>query len=201
MIKWNRRQFRTLFLLVAALFLSATLSSGQRRERTVDTWKPLHYDVSLSFNDQLSEITSARTEITVQVLKNNVTAIDLDFGSMPIEAVKVEALPARFERGPDLLRVFLGRSARIGEKFSILVFYHGRPTDGLIFDTDRDGHPSVTGDNWPNRVHHWIPCLDHPSAKATVTFFIHAPPGDVVVAKKRKERVVDVKPMTRHNSA
>jgi len=194
MNKWNRRQFRTLFLLVVALFLSAALTSGQRRERTVDTWKPLHFDVSLSFNDQLSEITLARTEITVQVLKNNVTAIDLDFGSMPIEAVKVEALPARFERGPDLLRVFLGRTARIGEKFSILVFYHGRPTDGLIFDTDRDGNPSVTGDNWPNRVHHWIPCLDHPSAKATVTFFIHAPPGEVVVANG-KQNTLDQLPL------
>jgi aminopeptidase N len=194
MSKRNWRRLRTLFVLVAALFLSATLTSAQRRERVVDTWKPLHYDISLSFNDQLSEITSARTEITAQVLKDNVSAIDLDFGSLPIEAVKLGAQPARFERGPDVLKVFLGRTARIGEKFSILVSYHGRPTDGLIFDTDRDGNPSVTGDNWPNRVHHWIPCLDHPSAKATVTFVINAPSRDVVVANG-KPRTLNQPPL------
>jgi aminopeptidase N len=31
-------------------------------------------------------------------------------------------------------------------------------------------------------VHHWIPCLDHPSAKATVTFSVSAPPREGVVA-------------------
>lgn len=176
---------RTSFLLFAALFLSATLTSAQRRERVVETWKPLHYDVSLSFNNQLSEITSARTGITFEVLKNNVRTIDLDFGSLPIEAVKVGTHPARFERGPDLLKVFLGRAARIGEKLTILVLYRGRPTDGLIFDIDRDGKPSATGDNWPDRVHHWIPSLDHPSAKASVTFTITAPAREVVVANGR----------------
>src|SRR5205807_1232150 len=42
--------------------------------------------------------------------------------------------------------------------------------------------PSATGDNWPNRVHQWIPCLDHPSAKATVSFMIAAPRRELVVA-------------------
>ena len=52
----------------------------------------------------------------------------------------------------------------------------------MIFAKDRDGNPSATGDNWPNRVHQWIPCLDHPSAKATVSFAVAAPPREVVVA-------------------
>src|ERR1044072_8438501 len=179
-------------VLLAILFLCATLTSAQRRERLVDTWKPLHYEVSLSFDDKQSEITLARTEITAQVLKSNVSRIDLDFGSLPIDVVKVGGQPGRFERGPDLLKVFLGRAARIGEKFRILISYHGRPTDGLIFDIDRDGNPSATGDNWPDRVHHWIPSLDHPSAKASVTFFVAAPPREVVAANGR------LVSMTRH---
>jgi aminopeptidase N len=52
----------------------------------------------------------------------------------------------------------------------------------LIFAKDRDGNPSATGDNWPDRVHYWIPTLDHPSAKATVTFAIAAPQRFQVVA-------------------
>ena len=58
--------------------------------------------------------------------------------------------------------------AEISQKIgitNITIKYHGHPNEGLIFAKDRDGNPSATGDNWPNRVHYWIPSLDHPSAK------------------------------------
>ena len=163
-------------------FVIITPALAQRRERLIDTWKPLHYDVAITLNDQLTEITKAQTEVTAQILKDNVSIIDLDFGSMPIDAVTIGGQPARYERKPELLNVFLGHAAHAGDKVSIVVTYHGRPTDGLVFANDRDGKPSATGDNWPNRVHQWIPCLDHPSAKATVTFTVTAPQRDQVVA-------------------
>jgi len=170
-----------LFLLATVLFLSLSLAA-QRRERETNSWRPIHYDVALSLNDQLTEISSARTEITLEVLADKLTKIDLDFGEMPIDAVTVDGAPARFERQPDLLNVLLQRAAKRGDKLSLTVTYHGRPKDGLVFAKDRDGNPAVTGDNWPNRVHHWIPCLDHPSAKATVSFTVTAPPRELVVA-------------------
>jgi aminopeptidase N len=80
------------------------------------------------------------------------------------------------------LDVILARTAKRGDKIRLTITYHGRPKDGLVFAKDRDGKPSATGDNWPNRVHQWIPCLDHPSAKATVTFTVAAPPRELVVA-------------------
>jgi aminopeptidase N len=159
--------------------------AAQRRERIADSWKPTHYDVSLSFNDQLTEIAAARTEITVEVIAAGLTKIDLDFGELPIDAVTVDGSPVRFERKPDLLDVFLQRAAKRGDKLSLTITYHGRPKDGLIFAQDRDGKPSATGDNWPNRVHQWIPCLDHPSAKATVSFTVSAPNREIVVANGR----------------
>src|SRR5438552_757137 len=168
------------------LFLWLTpVADAQRRERTVDTWKPVHYEVSISFNDQLSEISSAKTEIALQVLKANLAKIDLDFGELPIDSVSVSDQPARFDRAPDLLNVFLPQGAKENDRVNIVVNYHGRPKDGLIFANDRDSSPSVTGDNWPNRVHQWIPCLDHPSAKATVAFTVSAPQREIVVANGR----------------
>ena len=167
-------------LFVAFVFITPALA--QRRERLIDTWKPLHYDVAITLDDQLTEIAKAQTEITAQILKGNVSMIDLDFGTLPIDAVAIGGQPARYERKPEVLNVFLGRAAHTGDKVTIVVTYHGRPTDGLVFATDRDGKPSATGDNWPNRVHQWIPCLDHPSAKATVTFTVTAPQRDQVVA-------------------
>ena len=167
-------------LFVALVFIMPALA--QRRERLIDTWKPLHYDVGIAFNDHLTEIERAQTEITALILKENVSMIDLDFGSMPIDSVTIEAQPARYESKPETLNVFLGQVAHAGETIHITVTYHGRPTDGLVFATDRDGKPSATGDNWPNRVHQWIPCFDHPSAKATVAFTVTAPSREVVVA-------------------
>src|SRR5207253_5519927 len=108
--------------------------------------------------------------------------IGLDFGEMLVDSVSVSGALARVDRSAELLNLILPRAAKRGDQVNPTVTYHGRPNDGLIFAKDRDGTPSATGDNWPNRVHQWIPCLDHPSAKATVTFTVAAPPRELVVA-------------------
>jgi aminopeptidase N len=181
--RWRIFKCSLFAVLLLAFFLSS--SAAQRRERAVDTWRPSHYDVAISLNDQLTEISSARTEISLEVLKPNATTIDLDFGDMAIDSVLVSGSTARFERQPDQLIVMLPRAAQRGEKLSLTVTYHGKPNDGLVFLQDRDGKASATGDNWPNRVHQWIPCLDHPSAKATVSFTVIAPARETVVANGR----------------
>jgi aminopeptidase N len=94
----------------------------------------------------------------------------------------VSGAPARFDRKADTLNIILPHRAKTGEQINLAVTYHGQPKDGLILANDRDGRASATGDNWPNRVHQWIPCLDHPSAKATVSFTIVAPTRETVVA-------------------
>src|SRR5207247_605854 len=139
-----------------------------------------------------SEISSAKTEITLQVLKPNLSRIDLDFGELPIDSVLVSGQPARFERAPDLLNVILPQATKQNDQVKISITYHGRPKDGLIFANDRDGNPSVTGDNWPNRVHQWIPCLDHPSAKATVSFTVAVPTRALVVANGQFIKVSEI---------
>jgi aminopeptidase N len=172
--------------LVLLLLLSPFASArAARHERVIDAWRPLHYDVSLAFNDQLSEITKAHTVITILVLKDALKTIELDFGEMPVDSVNVDNVAARYERRPGSLVITLPQAARRNANLSIAVAYHGRPKDGLVLTADKDGKPSATGDNWPDRVHHWIPCLDHPSAKATVSFHVVAPTGDLVVANGR----------------
>jgi aminopeptidase N len=175
-------KFRRCVLVVAVIGLSAFSAISQRQERVVDYWKPLHYDVNLSFNEQLSELTAARTDIQVEVLAPNLATIDLDFGGMTIDSVLIAGSAAQFEHTSEKLNVRLLRSARRGDKINLVISYHGRPKDGLIFAKDRDGKQTATGDNWPNRVHYWIPTLDHPSAKATVSFTVSAPKRYQVIA-------------------
>jgi aminopeptidase N len=173
---------RRSLVLTLLLFSVFTLALAERHERMVDTWRPTHYDVSLRFNDQLTELTYAETDITVQVIKGPLSVIDLDFGQMTVDSVKFMNAPIRFEHVNGKLNVQLPRAMNKMEVFAIAIIYHGRPADGLILTTDKAGKPSATGDNWPDRVHNWIPCLDHPSAKATVNFTVTAPSRDTVVA-------------------
>ncbi len=175
MVRFQRLCITRIVVAVAFCLTCFAVSAAQRREHTVNQWKPIHYNVSLAFDEQLSQITSAQTDINLEVLGNNVSNIDLDFGDLPIDSVAVAGAPTKFEQHSDTLNVLLSRPAKRGDKVTVTIAYHGRPKDGLILANDRDGKPSATGDNWPNRVHQWIPSLDHPSAKATVSFTITAP--------------------------
>jgi len=172
-------------ILIAALLIglsAAGAAFGQRRERMVDAWRPLHFDIDLAFDEQMSQLASAHTKVTVEVLATTLDRVDFDFGDMVIDSVLLAGKPGKFDRTADTVNVLLPTAAKRGNKIDIIVNYHGQPRDGLIFAKDRDGNPSATGDNWPNRVHYWIPTLDHPSAKATVTFTISAPQRYQVVA-------------------
>jgi aminopeptidase N len=64
----------------------------------------------------------------------------------------------------------------------VSIDYGGVVTDGLIVRMDSAGRWTYFGDNWPNRARHWIPSIDHPSDKATVTWRVRAPRGRTVVA-------------------
>ncbi len=136
----------------------------------------------LTLNDNLTEITAAKAEITVLALNDSLTRIDFDFGDLAIDSVAVNNRAAPYDRSKGILNVVLPERMRKGTNCVISIAYHGKPKDGLILSLDKTGKPSAVGDNWPNRLHHWIPSLDHPSAKATVTFSVTAPAGNIVVA-------------------
>ncbi len=175
-------QLKRFSLAVLALLVCASIAAATRRERRIDSWQPVHYDVAVSFNDALSEITQARVTILIVCLKDSVSTIDLDFADLPVESVAVNEAPAKVERGEGKLIVILPKTASKGTRLVVSVDYHGKPKDGLILTVDKAGRPSAIGDNWPDRLHHWIPSLDHPSAKATINFKVTAPARDLVVA-------------------
>jgi aminopeptidase N len=183
-----KKPFYSRLVLLALVLFVAQLAYAARVERLIDSWQPKHYAIDLSLNDQLSEIVSATARIDVLILKPT-TMIDLDFGELAVEAVTLNSKPVLFTHRAGKLNINLALPAKPGAQLQISVQYHGKPKDGLILSNDKDGKPSAFGDNWPNRVHHWIPALDHPSAKATVTFNITAPASNEVVANGRLERV------------
>lgn len=172
--------------LLLALLPSTLLAA--RVERLIDTWRPTHYLVNITLNDQLSEITSATAQIHVSIVKPTRT-IDLDFGDLTLDGATLNSTPVTITHSNGKLLFALPDAARPGDSFVLTVSYHGKPKDGLLFTKDKDGNPTAIGDNWPDRVHHWLPVLDHPSAKATITFNITAPAGQEVVANGRLDHV------------
>ncbi|HLA11184.1 MAG TPA: M1 family metallopeptidase [Pyrinomonadaceae bacterium] len=185
------------FWLTVVLALTTSQSFAARQERKIDSWRPLHYSVFITLGEGLKEIRKATTEVTVTTVKPNVRSIDLDFGSLSIDSVRVNNRAARFTRKGERLIVHLPKTTGCGARLVIAVNYHGKPQDGLMLMSDKDGKPSAVGDNWPNRVHHWIPTLDHPSAKASVSFTITAPSENVVVANGKLQTVGSSSSMTR----
>src|SRR5829696_619274 len=176
----------TRVILSLAILLSTAVAA--RVERLIDTWRPTHYLVNITLNDQLSEITSASTRIYLTIVKAT-REFDVDFGDLTVDRVTLNGTPYTFLRRNGKLHIDFPTGVGPGDPYILEVFYHGKPKDGLIFTNDKDGHPAAIGDNWPDRVHHWIPVLDHPSAKATITFNITAPAGQEVVANGRLDHV------------
>ncbi|HSD47081.1 MAG TPA: hypothetical protein VLB87_10665, partial [Pyrinomonadaceae bacterium] len=183
----KKPSFSRILVLLATISLLGSLSYAARVERLIDSWRPKHYVVNITLNDQLSEL-SATTRIDIEILKPT-SLLDLDFGDLTIDTVTLDSKPTPFTHRNGKLQINLPQRSQPGTIHAVTVQYHGKPKDGLILTADKDGKPSAVGDNWPDRVHHWIPTLDHPSAKATVTFNITAPANNEVVANGRLDHV------------
>ena len=68
----------------------------------------------------------------------------------------------------------------VGETFRVRVVYDGVVTDGLVVRKSAAGRWTWFGDNWPNRARQWLPTVDHPSDKATVSWTVLSPSSTVV---------------------
>jgi aminopeptidase N len=183
--------------IIALLLLGCVrFAFAVRRERLIDSWRPIHYAIDLTLDANLKEIASAETRIDIVAVKS-LSEIDFDFGELTTDRVTVNSSIVPFVHKNGRLTVKLPAIITANTKLTVGISYHGQPKDGLILSNDKDGKPSAVGDNWPDRVHHWIPSLDHPSAKATVAFRVTTSSNYVVVANGRFDRVETTSPATR----
>lgn len=109
-----------------------------------------------------------------------VDTLVLDLIDLKVDSVLVDGRRTPFARPSDAIDVPLppGKTGR----FRVEVAYHGAVQDGLIIRTDGEGRWTGFGDNWPNRARYWIPSVDDPSDKATVSWSVTAPAERTVVA-------------------
>jgi aminopeptidase N len=156
--------------------------AGALRAQQPAPLRPFHvsnYDLTLDLPE------SGKTIDGVAVLTvTRLTAADtlvLDLNELRVKRVLVDGAAAPFTRDPGHVRIGVPRG-RIGDSLAVTVEYAGAPKDGLIIGTDSAGRWIAFGDNWPDRGRNWIPSIDHPSDKATVTWTVRAPSAVRVVA-------------------
>lgn len=140
-----------------------------------------HYQFNLALSDTSDEI-QGKAEIHIKFLQS-LSALDLDLVAyretertgMKVDQVSIQDQILSFEQKDEKLHIQLAGVAEKGSEKTFTISYHGIPADGLIIDANKYGHRTFFGDNWPNRAHHWLPTVDHPSDKASVDFIVTAP--------------------------
>jgi aminopeptidase N len=178
---------------LAAAFLAACPGTRAAVEQASATreYRPgfdvLNYDLTIELPDT-GRVISGRAELTVRRTHRPATApasdtLTLDLVRLDVSSVAVNGQPVTFGRTPETIRVPV--PAGRADTLRVAVSYSGEVRDGLVIRSDSLGRWSAFGDNWPNRARHWIPSIDHPSDKATVSWTVVTPPGRTVVANGR----------------
>ena len=151
----------------------------------------LHYTFHLDINDENNQI-KGTTELLfkVRVAGLETTYLDLvqsnaEGKGMQVQSVTMNNQPLKYEHTQNRLQIKFNEALEQGYTATLQVQYQGIPDDGLIISENEYGERTFFGDNWPNRAHHWLACVDHPGDKATCEFIVKAPYHYKVIANGR----------------
>ncbi|MBI5856193.1 MAG: M1 family peptidase [Sphingobacteriales bacterium] len=168
-------------LLVAGFLLLISFCRAQSK------FDVLHYKYSLELSDNNDTI-FGQAAINLKLLAEaDVIKFDLVTQTKRSKGMIIDKISGPGIRGfvkePDSVRIMLApNSLTKGDTATYIVTYHGIPADGLIISKNKYGKRTFFSDNWPNRAHNWIPCVDDPSDKASMEFIVTAPAHYQVVS-------------------
>lgn len=147
------------------------------RNASVDVLK---YDFSVTLNDSTDRIDGrAGVKFIFKEQSDSVT-LDLtgpgvDGKGMSVISVSAGSFQVTWQHSGEKLKVLFNGPVMAGDTVTLLIKYSGIPSDGLIISENKFGERVFFSDHWPDRSHDYLPCIDHPYDKASVTFNITAP--------------------------
>jgi aminopeptidase N len=182
-------------LLIFNLLLTFLIipSYGQDHHERYESIDVLSYRFEIDLNDT-SNVIQGISEIEI-AFRKDVAQFQLDLSynnaentGMKVKQITEDGQEIPFLQEDDLISLAIP-IAHQGTQRNYRIIYSGVPSDGLIISKNKFGDRTFFGDNWPNRGHHWLPLVDHPSDKAIVEFIVRAPDhyGVVSVGKKLGE--------------
>ncbi|MES2376971.1 MAG: M1 family metallopeptidase [Bacteroidota bacterium] len=171
---------------IAALTLANLAANAQSPGAAIDVQ---HYGFHINLNDENNNI-KGRAEMVVKFLTTpgsfhiNLVKKAANGKGMNVSRVLENGKAVRFQQDSDVVNI--NTKALVNTTKTYTITYEGVPADGLIISTNKFGHRTFFGDNWPNRAHNWLPCVDEPADKASVDFTVTAPDHYQVVANGLK---------------
>ena len=180
------RNIYILLIPISLLLFCHSFSIAQPRLPWLEEYDVQHYTFQLELSDTSDQIKGI-AQVDVRFLKDaNQFVLDLVQNDgekgMKVQKVVYKGQSIPFKHLQDLLILTHEDGFDSSENASFEIHYSGIPKDGLIIAKNQYGDRTFFGDNWPNRAHHWLPCLDHPSDKASFEFVVTAPDHYQVVA-------------------
>ncbi|MEI2739853.1 MAG: M1 family metallopeptidase [Chitinophagaceae bacterium] len=166
------------------ILLSLIVFTGQTQSN-IDV---LHYKHEIELNDNNDTIFGKST--IRFLLKKEVNEVIFDLQGkleksgkgmiitktyFPKQILFTEAVPGNTSFENNKVRTTFWWGPQKDDTLSFAIEYKGIPADGLIISKSQFGKRTFFADNWPNRAHNWIPCVDDPGDKATVEFLVTAP--------------------------
>jgi aminopeptidase N len=148
-----------------------------------------HYKYEFELSDA-SDSVKGRATITVKFLHPSDT-LSFDFVTrnkgIPNMAVSLSMRDTSKKAlltvaPPRKLLIKLTQPAKTGDTASFVIEFSGIPFDGLIIGRNKFNQRTFFSDNWPDRAHYWIPCVDELTDKASVEFIVTAPAHYQVVS-------------------
>ncbi len=151
----------------------------------------LHYRFAITLPDSGKHVSGIATLIVAR--RSPADTLALNLVGLRVDSVRVNGRPSIGRRTADRLFVPLGPGMH--DTLRVDVAYDGVPDDGLIIRRDSAGRWTYFGDNWPNRARHWLPTVDHPSDKATVSWWVSAPASETVIGNGTRTGQSVVRPL------
>ncbi|MEY3442740.1 MAG: hypothetical protein RLZZ519_1021 [Bacteroidota bacterium] len=172
----------TLVLILSRMALPA--QGGNDRLEVIDV---LRYDFELTLSDTTDKILGKAT-VQLKLLKAagsvhlDLVAAGANKKGMTVKDVQWGGKSLDFKHTGEDLEILFPENQPASTELKLEIGYAGVPADGLIISKNEEDGRSFFGDNWPNRAHHWLPTVDHPTDKAPVGFTVLAPAHYQIVA-------------------
>lgn len=156
-----------------------------------------HYVFRVELNDS-NDVISGKAEIRIRFRKAvqsfflDLAGPTSDGSGMTVRSVAAGDQSLPFQHTGDKLTITLPAAASPDQVLTVTIHYEGKPKDGLIISRNKFGDRTFFADHWPDRGHQWLPCIDHPSDKASVEWIVVAPAHYQAVATGRKQEEVSL---------
>jgi len=166
---------RTILFLFCLLFYGT--SKAQLLNNQLSIIDVQHYDIKLLVDKStlnIDEVVKFKTLKNTNSFYLELTGDQINKYGMQIESLLLENNKLPIKHRNDTIFIS-GNSFLKDSIYSLQLRYKGLPNNGLIIGKNKFGDTTYFCDHWPNRAHHWLACIDHPSDKATVSIQITAP--------------------------